>query len=129
MGENKEQVAEQAKETTTEKVVKMDAKKGLTTQEQPKKISYEELGKIASELQMQAQKLYQENHQLKIQLNNQSAVIRMNYLFEVLKNDKFFTPDDCYKCAEEIMESLYPSDIEGDEIGNIEKQELVEEQK
>ena len=38
----------------------------------------------------------------------------MNFLFEILKNDKYFKSDDCIKCAEEIMESLYPTMIEED---------------
>ena len=82
--------------------------------EQAKKLSYEELAKVASEIQQQGQKLFQENQQLKAQLNNQGPIIRMNFLFEILKNDKYFKSDDCIKCAEEIMESLYPTMIEED---------------
>ena len=103
-------------EKLTKKVTKMDASKGLVSKEEPKKLSYEELGKICNELQMQGQKLYQENHHLKTQLNNQSLIVRTNYLFEVLKNEKYFTPEFCYQCATEIMESLYPNDEEEDEV-------------
>ena len=89
--------------------------------EQAKKLSYEELAKVASELQKQGQKLFNENQQLKTQLNNQGPIIRMNFLFEIIKNDKYFDPAQCQMCADEIFESLYPKQLE-----EAEEEEVIE---
>jgi hypothetical protein len=70
----------------------------------PAKVSYEQLEGIAVQLQ-------QENNKLKErlqQVENQVSLVRLNFLFEVVKNtDKF--PERLVRTAEnEIEMALYP---------------------
>lgn len=89
---------------------------------QPKKLSYEELTKVASELQQQGQKLFQENQQLKNQINNQGPIIRMEFLFKVLENKDMFPVEYTIKVSEEIMEGLHSTQ-------EVAEEEIVEEEK
>lgn len=81
----------------------------LKMKEQPSKLSYEQLSHTLSEMQNQANKMYQENKALKEALNNQGPIIRMNFLFEILKLKDSFSPEILISAAEEISLSMFPS--------------------
>ena len=72
------------------------------TKEQPKKLTYEELANTAHELQKAARQLYEENAQLK----NNSAVVRVGFLFEVLKYQDLFPKKFVFSCTSEIEDIL-----------------------
>lgn len=92
MGEAKE--VKKTEEVTEEKLKK-----------QPKKLSYDELAKVASELQQQGQMLYQENQQLK----NQGLLIRIEFLFKILEHKDLFPLEYVTSVSEEIMEAMHPN--------------------
>jgi hypothetical protein len=69
------------------------------------KLSYEELVNIANQL-------HQQNQEIRQKLNGQEFnqfVVRINFLFEVLKNAQYFGIDFVKKVAYEIGESIYPT--------------------
>lgn len=76
--------------------------------EQPKKLTYEELANVCNEMQRQGQALYVENQKLK----NNNAVVRVGFLFEVLKYKDMFPKSFAFKCTEEIMSILTPPEEE-----------------
>lgn len=79
---------------------------------QPEKYTYDELARIASELQTQGQKLYQENQQLKAQLQNQNIVLRLDFLFKMLDNRILFPSETVAKIVNEIDEFMFPKEPE-----------------
>lgn len=67
-----------------------------------KKLSYEELEKIAHELNNQCQKLYSE-----LQKSNMiNTFKRLDYLFKVLENKDVFNSDFITTCVNEIQEFM-----------------------
>ena len=80
------------------------------TKEETQQISYEELSKMAGEMQMQGQKLYEENIQLRKALQEQGELARLNFLFEVLKADKHFNKDIIFLATEDIEAMLFPKE-------------------
>lgn len=93
----------------------------IKDKQQPKKLSYEELNKVASELQQQGQKLFQENQQLKAQINNQGPIIRMEFLFKVLENKDLFPTEYLVKVSEEIMEGLHATPEVNETVSDVEE--------
>lgn len=69
---------------------------------EPKKISYEELEKIALNLQEQCQKLYAQNQEMQVGM----MFKRLDYLFKVLKYYSLLETNFVKKCAKEIQELL-----------------------
>lgn len=84
----------------------MEEKKNInvaeTAQNEPKKLSYEELEKIALNLQEQCQKLYTQNQEMQVGM----MFKRLDYLFKVLKYYSLLETDFVKKCAKEIQELL-----------------------
>lgn len=84
----------------------MEEKKNInvveTAQNEPKKLSYEELEKIALNLQEQCQKLYAQNQEMQVGM----MFKRLDYLFKVLKYYSLLETDFVRKCAKEIQELL-----------------------
>lgn len=95
--------------------VKMEA----TQQEQ---MSYEELSKVAGEMQMQGQRLYEENIQLRQALGDQEKYARMSFLFEVIKYKDTFNKETVKKAAKELANTLYPKE-EKDSSEQVESKE------
>lgn len=93
------------------------------TKKETQQISYEELSKMAGEMQMQGQKLYEENIQLRKALQEQGELARLSFLFEVLKADKHFNKDVIFLATEDIEAMLFPEEEEVTE----DPQEVVEE--
>ena len=71
-------------------------------QNEVKKLSYEELEKIALNLQEQCQKLYAQNQEMQVGM----MFKRLDYLFKVLKYYSLLETDFVRKCAKEIQELL-----------------------
>lgn len=71
-------------------------------QNEVKKLSYEELEKIALNLQEQCQKLYSQVHELQVGM----MFKRLDYLFKVLKYYSLLETNFVKKCAKEIQELL-----------------------
>ena len=67
-----------------------------------KKLSYEELNDIASQLSQQNQQLYAQLQRV----NMTNAFRRLDYLFKVVENGALFTPEFLDNCISEIEESL-----------------------
>ena len=84
----------------------MEEKKNInvveTAQNEPKKLSYEELEKIALNLQEQCQKLYAQNQEMQVGM----MFKRLDYLFKVLKYYSLLETNFVKKCAKEIQELL-----------------------
>lgn len=71
-------------------------------EEQPKKLSYEQLEQVAQQLSAQSEQLY-----YKLQEANMNNTFkRLDYLFKVLENDISFEPEFVSKCSEEIVQLL-----------------------
>ncbi len=83
-----------------------------TTKKEAQQISYEELSKMAGEMQMQGQKLYEENIQLRKALQEQGELARLSFLFEVLKADEHFNKDVIFLATEDIKAMLFPEEEE-----------------
>ena len=66
------------------------------------RISYEELQKVAAQLSQQNDFFRKKLEQVDIQ----SFAMRLNYLFEILKNDKFFDNGFVSHCAGEIVDLM-----------------------
>ena len=67
-------------------------------QEQPSKMSYEQLENVAHQLSEQVKQLY-----MSLQKSNlENTFQRLNYLFKVVENGHAFKPDFLNKCTEEI---------------------------
>lgn len=82
---------------------------GATPVEDKGKISYEDLQKLAAQLSQQNDFYRRKLEQVDIQ----SFSMRLNYLFEILKNAKFFDESFVEKCAGEIVELMnIPSETE-----------------
>ena len=71
-------------------------------QNEVKKLSYEELEKIALNLQEQCQELYSQVHELQVGM----MFKRLDYLFKVLKYYSLLETNFVKKCAKEIQELL-----------------------
>lgn len=67
-----------------------------------KKLSYEELNNIASQLSQQNQQLYAQLQKV----NMTNAFKRLDYLFKVIENGAMFNPEFLNNCISEIEESL-----------------------
>lgn len=93
------------------------------TEKETQQISYEELSKMAGEMQMQGQKLYEENIQLRNALQEQGQLARLNFLFEVLKADKHFSKDVIFLATEDIEAMLFPKE----EVETENPKEVIEE--
>lgn len=80
--------------------------------EQPKKLSYEELERVAKQLSDQSEMLY-----LKLQESNMTnAYKRLDYLFKVIENKASFEDTFVEKCAKEIVVIMtIPEDEESKE--------------
>lgn len=87
------------------KVVEMNPKASGEEVQQDNKISYEELVNVANQLQVQNRKMQQQLYQLM----EEHSVIRMNFLFEIVKNSNMFQKDTVEECVKEIEESLFTS--------------------
>lgn len=99
MGDNKSKVVEMNPKTSGEEVQKDN------------KISYEELVNVANQLQVQNRKMQQQLYQLM----EEHSVIRMNFLFEIVKNSNMFQKDTVEESIKEIEESLFTSYKESEE--------------
>ena len=93
------------------KVVEMNPKASGEEVQQDNKISYEELVNVANQLQVQNRKMQQQLYQLM----EEHSVIRMNFLFEIVKNSNMFQKDTVEECVKEIEESLFTSYKESEE--------------
>lgn len=71
-------------------------------QVEPKKLSYEELEKIALNLQEQCQKLYAQNQEMQVGM----MFKRLDYLFKTLKYYSLLDTNFVKACAKEIQEIL-----------------------
>lgn len=84
-----------------------DEKKTLAPQgRQQKKLSYEELNQVASQLQEQNHLLHQRCGELINEINKRDAsnlFKRMDYLFKVLDHADKFPADFVTSCSEEII--------------------------
>lgn len=80
-------------------------------EEQPKKLSYEQLEQVAKQLSAQSEQLY-----YKLQEANMNNTFkRLDYLFKVLENDISFEPEFVSKCSEEIVQLLtIPEEVKED---------------
>lgn len=84
-------------------------KKGQKVEmEAAQQMSYEELSKVAGEMQMQGQRLYEENIQLRQALGDQEKYTRMSFLFEVIKYKDTFNKETVKEAAKELANTLYP---------------------
>lgn len=93
------------------KVVEMNPKASGEEVQQDNKISYEELVNVANQLQVQNRKMQQQLYQLM----EEHSVIRMNFLFEIVKNSNMFQKDTVEESIKEIEESLFTSYKESEE--------------
>ena len=93
------------------KVVEMNPKAPGEEAQKDNKISYEELVNVANQLQVQNRKMQQQLYQLM----EEHSVIRMNFLFEIVKNSNMFQKDTVEECVKEIEESLFTSYKESEE--------------
>ncbi len=98
-------------EVNKSKVVEMNPKASGEEAKQDNKISYEELVNVANQLQVQNRKMQQQLYQLM----EEHSVIRMNFLFEIVKNSNMFQKDTVEECIKEIEESLFTSYKESEE--------------
>lgn len=92
-------------EVNKSKVVEMNPKASGEEVQQDNKISYEELVNVANQLQVQNRKMQQQLYQLM----EEHSVIRMNFLFEIVKNSNMFQKDTVEESIKEIEESLFTS--------------------
>lgn len=98
-------------EVNKSKVVEMNPKASGEEAQQDNKISYEELVNVANQLQVQNRKMQQQLYQLM----EEHSVIRMNFLFEIVKNSNMFQKDTVEESIKEIEESLFTSYKESEE--------------
>lgn len=98
-------------EVNKSKVVEMNPKASGEEVQQDNKISYEELVNVANQLQVQNRKMQQQLYQLM----EEHSVIRMNFLFEIVKNSNMFQKDTVEESIKEIEESLFTSYKESEE--------------
>lgn len=98
-------------EDNKSKVVEMNPKASGEEVQQDNKISYEELVNVANQLQVQNRKMQQQLYQLM----EEHSVIRMNFLFEIVKNSNMFQKDTVEESIKEIEESLFTSYKESEE--------------
>lgn len=98
-------------EVNKSKVVEMNPKASGEEEQQDNKISYEELVNVANQLQVQNRKMQQQLYQLM----EEHSVIRMNFLFEIVKNSNMFQKDTVEESIKEIEESLFTSYKESEE--------------
>lgn len=98
-------------EDNKSKVVEMTPKASGEEVQQDNKISYEELVNVANQLQIQNRKMQQQLYQLM----EEHSVIRMNFLFEIVKNSNMFQKDTVEESIKEIEESLFTSYKESEE--------------
>lgn len=98
-------------EVDKSKVVEMNPKASGEEVQQDNKISYEELVNVANQLQVQNRKMQQQLYQLM----EEHSVIRMNFLFEIVKNSNMFQKDTVEESIKEIEESLFTSYKESEE--------------
>lgn len=92
-------------EDNKSKVVEMNTKASGEKAQQDNKISYEELVNVANQLQIQNRKMQEQLYHLM----EEHSVIRMNFLFEIVKNSNMFQKDTVDKSVKEIEESLFTS--------------------
>lgn len=78
--------------------------------EETKKLSYEELEKVAAQMGEQSRQLYSRVQQLE----NVAFFKRVEYLFMVLKYASAFSDEFVQKCATEIQNTLTVEDVEED---------------
>jgi hypothetical protein len=80
-------------------------------QEQPSKMSYEQLENVAHQLSEQVKQLY-----MSLQKSNlENTFQRLNYLFKVVENGHMFKQDFLEKCIAEIEELMtVPEEVEED---------------
>lgn len=93
------------------KVVEMNPRASGEEVQQNNKISYEELVNVANQLQVQNRQMQQQLYQLM----EEHSVIRMNFLFEIVKNSNMFQKDTVEESIKEIEESLFTSYKESEE--------------
>ena len=98
-------------EVNKSKVVEMNPKASGEEVQKDNKISYEELVNVANQLQVQNRKMQQQLYQLM----EEHSVIRMNFLFEIVKNYNMFQKDTVEESIKEIEESLFTSYKESEE--------------
>lgn len=98
-------------EDNKSKVVEMNPKASGEEVKQNNKLSYEELVNVANQLQIQNRQMQQQLYQLM----EEHSVIRMNFLFEIVKNADMFQKDTVEESIKEIEESLFTSYKESEE--------------
>lgn len=98
-------------EDNKSKVVEMNPKASGEEVKQNNKLSYEELVNVANQLQIQNRQMQQQLYQLM----EENSVIRMNFLFEIVKNADMFQKDTVEESIKEIEESLFTSYKESEE--------------
>lgn len=98
-------------EDNKSKVVGMNPKASDKKAKQDNKLSYEELVNVANQLQIQNRQMQQQLYQLM----EEHSVIRMNFLFEIVKNANMFQKDTVEESIKEIEESLFTSYKESEE--------------
>jgi hypothetical protein len=86
--------------------VNMGANKGETVPME----EFNRLKNITEQLHKQGQALYEENKQLRSEV----SALRMNFLFEAIKNSPEFSEEFIKKVVAEIEGSLYPEEQEED---------------
>lgn len=86
-----------------EKTVEMKPVKAKKVQEE-KKLSYEDLEKVAQQLSVQCQQLSQRLQQRDLEMTFK----RLDYLFEVLKSAERFPEDFLLGCIDEIIDIMTP---------------------
>ena len=90
-------------------------------QEQPSKMSYEQLENVAHQLSEQVKQLY-----MSLQKSNlENTFQRLNYLFKVVENGHAFKPDFLNKCTEEIenIMAIPEEDTKEEETSDIKPEE------
>lgn len=90
------------------KVVSMTPKQEVKSEEANKseKISYEDLVNVANQLQMQVQRLREEN----LNMRQEVAIVRMNFLFDIVDKSDKFPEEIVVQAIKEISDSIYPSE-------------------
>ena len=91
-------------EDNKSKVVEMNPKASDKEVKQDNKLSYEELVNVANQLQIQNRQMQQRLYQLM----EEHSVIRMNFLFEIVKNSNMFQKDTVEESLKRLRKVYSP---------------------
>jgi hypothetical protein len=83
----------------------------MEEKEEVKKLSYEELEKVAGQVSQQleqAKAIIQQQRKQMDMMNMQQVAVRLEFLFKILDKEDFFAPDTIEKASEEIVSIMYP---------------------